>query len=176
MCIRDSDLDDLLERIGLLLKRVIDFQMFTILLWNDRTQRLEHRFSSRFGERIEREHNVPLGEGIIGHAAQSRAPVLAPDTRKDPRYIVVHPEVRSELAVPLIYKGQVIGVVDLEHTRVNYFNEEHQTTLSTLSAQLAISIANARLYQRIHEDEQRLERDLEMARQVQLRLLPSRCV
>jgi sigma-B regulation protein RsbU (phosphoserine phosphatase) len=167
------DLDDLLERIGLLLKRVIDFQMFTILLWNDRTQRLEHRFSSRFGERIEREHNVPLGEGIIGHAAQSRAPVLAPDTRKDPRYIVVHPEVRSELAVPLIYKGQVIGVVDLEHTRVNYFNEEHQTTLSTLSAQLAISIANARLYQRIHEDEQRLERDLEMARQVQLRLLPS---
>jgi sigma-B regulation protein RsbU (phosphoserine phosphatase) len=167
------DLDDLLERIGLLLKRVIDFQMFTILLWNDRSQRLEHRFSSRFGERIEREHNVPLGEGIIGHAAQSRAPVLAPDTRKDPRYIVVHPEVRSELAVPLIYKGQVIGVVDLEHTRVNYFNEEHQTTLSTLSAQLAISIANARLYQRIHEDEQRLERDLEMARQVQLRLLPS---
>jgi sigma-B regulation protein RsbU (phosphoserine phosphatase) len=167
------DLDDLLERIGLLLKRVIDFQMFTILLWNDRTQRLEHRFSSRFGERIEREHNVPLGEGIIGHAAQSRAPVLAPDTRKDPRYIVVHPEVRSELAVPLIYKGHVIGVVDLEHTRVNYFNEEHQTTLSTLSAQLAISIANARLYQRIHEDEQRLERDLEMARQVQLRLLPS---
>jgi sigma-B regulation protein RsbU (phosphoserine phosphatase) len=167
------DLDDLLERIGQLLKRVIDFQMFTILLWSDRTQRLEHRFSSRFGERIEREHNVQLGEGIIGHAAQSRAPVLAPDTRKDPRYIVVHPEVRSELAVPLIYKGQVIGVVDLEHTRVNYYNEDHQTTLTTLSAQLAISIANAKLYQRIHEDEQRLERDLEMARQVQLRLLPS---
>ncbi len=80
---------------------------------------------------------------------------------------------RSELAVPLIYKGQVIGVVDLEHTRVNYYNEDHQTTLSTLSAQVAISIANARLYQRIHEEEQRLERDLAMARQVQLRLLPS---
>ncbi len=167
------DLDDLLERIGQLLKRVIDFQMFTILLWSDRTQRLEHRFSSRFGERIEREHNVQLGEGIIGHAAQSRAPVLAPDTRKDPRYIIVHPEVRSELAVPLIYKGQVIGVVDLEHTRVNYYNEDHQTTLSTLSAQVAISIANAKLYQRIHEEEQRMERDLAMARQVQLRLLPS---
>jgi sigma-B regulation protein RsbU (phosphoserine phosphatase) len=167
------DLDDLLERIGQLLKRVIDFQMFTILLWNDRTQRLEHRFSSRYGERIEREHNVQLGEGIIGHAAQSRAPVLAPDTRKDPRYIVVHPEVRSELAMPLIYKGQVIGVVDLEHTRVNYYNEDHQTTLSTLSAQVAISIANAKLYQRIHEEEQRMERDLAMARQVQLRLLPT---
>jgi sigma-B regulation protein RsbU (phosphoserine phosphatase) len=56
---------------------------------------------------------------------------------------------------------------------VNYYNEDHQTTLSTLSAQVAISIANARLYQRISEEEQRLERDLEMAREVQLRLLPS---
>jgi sigma-B regulation protein RsbU (phosphoserine phosphatase) len=166
------DLDDLLERIGQLLKRVIEFQMFTILLWNERTERLEHRFSSRFGERIKREHNVTLGEGIIGVAAQQRTPVLAPDVRKDPRYIVANPEVRSELAVPLIYKGKVIGVLDLEHTRVNYYNEEHQTTLSTLAAQVAISIANARLYQRISEEEQRLERDLEMAREVQLRLLP----
>ena len=101
-----------------------------------------------------------------------RTPVLAPDVRKDSRYIVANPEVRSELAVPLIYKGKVIGVIDLEHTRVNYYNEDHQTTLTTLSAQVAISIANARLYQRIHEEEQRLERDLEMAREVQLRLLP----
>jgi len=167
------DLDDLLERIGLLMKRVIDFQMFTILLWNERTERFEHRFSSRFGERIKREHNVKLGEGIIGHAAQQRTPVLAPDVRKDPRYIVANPEVRSELSVPLIYKGKVIGVIDLEHTRVNYYNEDHQTTLSTLAAQVAISIANARLYQRISEEEQRLERDLAMAREVQLRLLPS---
>jgi phosphoserine phosphatase RsbU/P len=167
------DLDDLLERIGLLMKRVIDFQMFTILLWSDRTERFEHRFSSRFGERIKREHNVMLGEGIIGHAAQQRTPILVPDVRKDPRYIVANPEVRSELSVPLIYKGKVIGVIDLEHTRVNYYNEDHQTTLSTLAAQVAISIANARLYQRIHEEEQRLERDLAMAREVQLRLLPS---
>ncbi len=85
-----------------------------------------------------------------------------------------NPETRSELAVPLIYKGQVIGVLDLEHTRVNYYNEDHLRTLSTLGAQIAISIANARLYQRIHEEEQRMERDLEMARKVQLRLMPSR--
>ena len=85
-----------------------------------------------------------------------------------------NPKSRSELAVPLVYKGKVIGVIDLEHTRVNYFNEDHQRTLSTLAAQVAVCIANARLYQRIHEEEQRMERDLEMARQVQLRLMPSR--
>jgi sigma-B regulation protein RsbU (phosphoserine phosphatase) len=166
------DLDDLLERIGQLLKRVIDFQMFTILLWNERTQQFEHRFSSRYGERVTRERNVSLGEGIIGSAAQLREPILAPDVRKDPRYVSANPETRSELTVPLIYKGNVIGIIDLEHTRVNYFNEDHQRTLTTLAAQVAISIANARLYQRIHEEEQRMERDLDMARKVQLRLMP----
>ena len=166
------DLDDLLERIGFLLKRVIDYQMFTIVLWSDSRDRFEHRFSSRYGERVTRERSILLGQGIIGTAAQLREPVLAPDVRKDSRYVVENSETRSELAVPLIYKGKVIGVLDLEHTRVNYFNEDHQRTLSTLAGQVAISIANARLYQRIHEEEQRMERDLEMARQVQLRLMP----
>ena len=166
------DLDDLLERIGQLLKRVIDFQMFSILLWNPTTQQFEHRFSSRYGDRITRERSIPLGQGIIGLAALQRQPVLSSDTRKDPRYIAENPETRSELAVPLIYKGEVIGILDLEHTRVNYYNEDHQRTLSTLAAQVAISIANARLYQRITEEEQRMERDLEMARKVQLRLMP----
>jgi len=167
------DPDDLLERIGQLLKRVIDFHMFTILLWNERNQLFEHRFSSRFGERVTRERTIALGEGLIGTSAQLREPILAPDVRKDPRYVEANPEVRSELAIPLVYKGEVIGVLDLEHTRVNYYNEDHQRTLSTLASQVAISIANARLYQRIHEEEQRMERDLEMARQVQLRLMPS---
>ena len=167
------DPDDLLERIGALLKRVIDFQMFTILLWNERTEQFEHRFSTRYGERVMRERNVPLGEGLIGAAAQERAPILSPDVRKDSRYYNENPETRSELSVPLIYKGRVIGVIDLEHTRVNYYNEDHQRTLTTLASQIAISIANARLYQRIHDEEQRMERDLEMAREVQLRLMPS---
>ncbi len=167
------DPDDLLERIGTLLKRVIDFHMFTILLWSDKNEQFEHRFSTRYGERVVRERNIQMGQGIIGTAAQERAPILAPDVRKDPRYVNVHPETRSKLTVPLIYKGKVIGVIDLEHTRVNYYNEDHLRTLVTLAAQIAISIANARLYQRIHEEEQRMERDLDMARQVQLRLLPS---
>ena len=96
-----------------------------------------------------------------------------PDVRKDPRYLADNPETRAELSVPLVYKGRVIGVIDLEHTRVNYYNEDHQRTLTTLASQVAISIVNARLYQRIHDEEQRMERDLGMAREVQLRLLPS---
>jgi sigma-B regulation protein RsbU (phosphoserine phosphatase) len=62
--------------------------------------------------------------------------------------------------------------MDIEHTRAHYFNEDHERAITTLAAQIAISIENARLYQRIAQQEQRLEHDLAMAREVQLRLLP----
>ena len=166
------DLDDLLQRIGLLLKRIVDFQLFTILLWSESRQEFVHRFSTRFGERVRREQAAVLGQGIIGTAAQLREPILVPDVRRDPRYIAYSPDVRSELTVPLLYKNRVIGVIDLEHTRVNYYNDDHQRTLTTLAGQIAIAISNARLYERIFEEEQRLERDLQMAREVQIRLLP----
>ncbi len=166
------DLDSLLQRIGTLLKRVVDFQMFTILLWSEREQQFVHRFSTRFGERVQRDRNAVLGQGIIGHAAKERHPILVPDVRKDHRYIAYGSDVRSELAVPLLYKERVIGVIDLEHTRLNYYNEDHQRTLTTLAGQIAVAITNARLYERIYEEEQRLERDLQMAREVQMRLLP----
>jgi sigma-B regulation protein RsbU (phosphoserine phosphatase) len=99
--------------------------------------------------------------------------VNAPDVRKDPRYLAMNPETRSEIIVPLFYKGRVIGVLDLEHTRTGFFNEEHERMLTTLAAQVAISIENARLYQRVRRQEQQLERDITMAREVQLRLLPT---
>jgi len=54
-----------------------------------------------------------------------------PDVAKSDRYIAVNPETRSELAVPLIYQGQVIGVLDLEHTRRGYFTDDHKRTLTT---------------------------------------------
>lgn len=174
------DLDTLLERIGTLLKRVVDFQMFTILLWSESRQQFMHRFSTRFGERVQRDRNAEMGKGIFGIAAAERHPILVADVRKDARYLGDSTpvsesgkgEVRSVLAVPLIYKGNVTGVIALEHTRVNYYNEDHQRTLTTLAGQIAIAITNARLYERIFEEEQRMERDLQMAREVQMRLLP----
>ena len=73
--------------------------------------------------------------------------MLVPDVTKDSRYIMVNPETSSELAVPLIYKEKVIGVLDLEHTRRGFFTEDHKRTVTTLAAQIAIAIENARLYE-----------------------------
>jgi sigma-B regulation protein RsbU (phosphoserine phosphatase) len=169
------NLDQLLARIGELLSRVIDFQMFSILLLDEPTQTLQHRFSLRFKENIQLKHDIPLGRGLVGAAASARETVLVPDVSKDPRYIMLNPETRSELAVPLVYKNKLVGVLDIEHTRRGYFNEDHVRTMTTLAAQIAVAIENARLYERIAREEQRLERDLAMAREVQQHLLPQCC-
>jgi sigma-B regulation protein RsbU (phosphoserine phosphatase) len=154
---------------------VVDFQMFSILLLDPTGTKLQHRFSMRFEENIQLKHDIKVGRGLVGAAAELKQTILVPDVTKDPRYIEVNPETRSELCVPLLYKDIVIGVLDLEHTRRNYFNEENTQTVVTLAAQVAIAIENARLYERITREEQRLERDLAMAREVQMRLLPPCC-
>jgi sigma-B regulation protein RsbU (phosphoserine phosphatase) len=205
------DPDELLQRVGELVRRVIDYQMFSIWLVNERDQVLENRLSIRSIHRSDpkekREESrrsiwdssppepppltpptsvlgepqapdgplgttIPLGRGLVGAAMQEKRVIFVADVRKDPRYHMVNPETRSEMTVPLIYKGTAIGVLDIEHTRLHYFTEDHERTMTTLAAQIAISLENAQLYQRVMQQEQRLERDLAMAREVQLRLLP----
>ncbi|MFY9947108.1 MAG: GAF domain-containing protein, partial [Candidatus Sulfotelmatobacter sp.] len=166
------NLDELLNRVAELLRRLIDYQMFSILLLDSSGEKLQHRFSLRFRENVHLKHEVPLGRGLVGYAAQTGQAVLVPDVSKDPRYIAGNPETRSELAVPLIYKDKVIGVLDLEHTRRGFFTDDHRRTMMTLAAQVAIAIENARLYEEIARQERRLERDLALARELQMRLLP----
>jgi sigma-B regulation protein RsbU (phosphoserine phosphatase) len=166
------NLDELFGRIAELVRRLIDYQMFSILLLDATGEKLQHRFALRFQENVHPKDDRLLGRGLVGTAAETKQAVLAPDVKKDPRYIEVNPETRSELAVPLIYKDKVIGVLDLEHTRRGFFTEEHQRTMTTLAAQIAIAIENARLYEEVGRQERRLERDLALARELQGRLLP----
>lgn len=167
------NVDELLKRIGELVSRLIDYQMFSVLLVDPASEKLQHRFSLRFQENIHLKHDIPLGAGLVGYAAQHKQAVLVPDVSKDPRYIKLNEETRSELAVPLIYKDKVIGVLDLEHTRRGFFTEDHKRTITTLAAQIAIAIENARLYEEIARQERRMERDLSLARELQFRLLPA---
>lgn len=165
-------LDELFNHIADRVAQLIDYQMFSILLIDAAGERLQHRFSVRFGENVAIKHDIPLTQGLVGHAARHREPVLVADVKRDPRYIPTNPETRSELVVPLVYKGREIGVLDLEHSRRGFFTEDHMRTMTTLAAQIAIAIENARLYERIAQEEKRLERDLSMAREVQSHLLP----
>lgn len=169
------DLETLLRRIAEAVKRVINYQIFAILLLDEERQELRHYLSVKYGKEISDKSRRALGEGITGTAAATRQAILVPDVTRDPRYVMHNPETRSELAIPLIHKDRVIGVMDLESPQYNYFTENHLQILSTLGPQIAIAIENARLYERVARDEARLERDLEVARTIQNALLPGCC-
>jgi phosphoserine phosphatase RsbU/P len=164
--------EEILRRSAELVKQIIDYQIFSILLYDSQNQVFRHRVTVRFGQQVQEKFNVPAHEGIIGAAATLRRPVVVPDVSLDPRYIMLNPETRSELAVPLVLKDRVVGVLDLESPQVNYFTPEHVQALSILAANLAVSIENARLYEQLSQEEARMERDLNAARRLQSALLP----
>jgi sigma-B regulation protein RsbU (phosphoserine phosphatase) len=164
--------EEVLRRAAELTKRLIDYQIFAILLYDEADHVFRHRVTVKFGQRVQEKFAVPAHEGIVGAAASLRRPVVVPDVSLDPRYLRVNPETRSEMAVPMMYQNRVIGVMDLESPQLNYFTPDHVQVLSILAAHLAVSIENARLYERVARDETRMERDLSAARRIQGALLP----
>ncbi len=164
--------EEVLRRSAELTKRLIDYQIFSILLHDEASNSFRHRVTVKFGQHVQEKSAVPAHEGIVGAAARLRRPVVVPDVSLDPRYRMLNPETRSELAVPMIYKTRVVGVMDLESPQLNYFTPDHVQVLSILAAHLAVSIENARLYEQVARDESRMERDLNAARRIQGALLP----
>jgi sigma-B regulation protein RsbU (phosphoserine phosphatase) len=165
------DLNELLGKIASTMRELINYDAFSILSIDQQARALRHLFSLRYDQRVNID-NVPLGKGITGAAAESRDVVRVHDTAKDPRYIASHPDIRSEVAVPLILQDRVVGVIDLESSRIGHFTDDHVRTLVLLGPQIASSVENARLYQEVAERERRLEQDLEAARELQRVLLP----
>jgi sigma-B regulation protein RsbU (phosphoserine phosphatase) len=165
------DVEELLRRAAELVKRVIDYQILSILLYDEATNMFRHRLDIKYGQSVQGKFRVIAGEGIIGAAATSGQPVRVADVSTDSRYLMVNPETRSELAIPMIHKGRVVGVLDLESPQPNYFTEDHVQTLSILSGALAVSLENARLYGEIARNELRMERELSAAQRMQGALL-----
>ncbi|HYZ84670.1 MAG TPA: GAF domain-containing protein [Bryobacteraceae bacterium] len=165
------NLDELLSTIAKTLKVLINYDAFSVLLVDPERQVLRHRFSERYDQRVALD-NIPIGRGLTGAAAKTREIVRVNDTLADPRYIASHPDIRSEIAVPLVVQDRVVGVLDLESDRLAYFTDEHVRVLSQLAPQIASSVENARLYEELAQREQRMEHDLKAARKVQSILLP----
>jgi len=165
------DLDELLKKIAASVRGLIQFDAFSIYLVEEEAGVLRNRFSIRYDRQVDLD-SIPLGKGITGAAAESRSPIRVRDTRQDPRYITSHSGILSEVAIPLIVRDRVLGVMDLESDRVGFFTEAHVQTLSLLAPQIASSVENARLYSELAIRERRMEVDIGAAKELQLLLLP----
>lgn len=119
------------------------------------------------------EPRLKLGEGILGSVAQSGQPIISPDVSSDSRYFAARQRTRSEMAAPIVSNDIVIGVFDLESDSLNAYDEDDLSVLQMLTSQVAIIIEKVRLHEQLVE-QKRIQAQLEIARQVQLELLPDR--
>ena len=171
------DREELLRRVAQRVKKLVNYHVFSVMLWNEKTQHLETAFAMRYDDSIPLRQRVALHHGLTGTAAGQRSSVRVADTLKDPRYIGCEVDtgvvVRSELVVPLMMQDRLIGVLDLESAETHSFTVEHERMLATLASYVAIALENARLYEEARETQRRLHDDLSTAREIQRQLLPS---
>ena len=104
------DLDRLLTSVTDIVKQVVPFDLFAILLYQEKSQGLKIRHAIGHREEVVRSLIIPLGEGISGAAAQLREPILVEDVRQDPRYLNALDAVRSELAVPMVTHRKLVEI------------------------------------------------------------------
>jgi sigma-B regulation protein RsbU (phosphoserine phosphatase) len=165
----------LLERVAEMVRRLIDYDIFSVMLWNEDRQLLESWMAfHRDGRELAGLRPAALGSGLTGTAAALRQSLRVPNVHLDPRYIPCMDmmELNSELVVPLVFKDRLVGVLDLESREYDAFTARHEQLLSTLASSLTIALENARLYEQVRHDEQRLKNDVAMAQRIQEALLP----
>jgi sigma-B regulation protein RsbU (phosphoserine phosphatase) len=169
------DRQELLRRVADSVRKIVDYDVFSVMLWSEQTQLLETVFTMRCKESIPARLRLPLHQGLTGIAAGERRVLRIHDVTEDSRYVRCDTGVaaRSELVVPLLLQDRLIGVLDLESTEPHAFTLEHERMLSTLGSYIAIALENARLYEEARESERRLRDDLDTAREIQLQLLPT---
>ena len=171
------DREELLRRVAQRVKKLVNYHVFSVMLWNEKTQHLESAFVMRYGDSIPPRTRIPLDQGLTGAAASERRTVRVADTLNDSRFLACKIEtgvtVRSELVVPLLMQDRLIGVLDLESAETHAFTAEHERMLATLASYVAIALENARLYEEARVNDRRLHDDLATAREIQRQLLPS---
>lgn len=126
----------------------LDFEDCVIYFIDEEKQRLEQR--AAFGPKSSLSHKIvspitiPLGEGITGHVAQSGEALLISNTANDPRYLIDDKKRCSELAVPIKLDHRIIGVIDCEHSKENFFTRQHLRILSAISSICGIKLSQLR--------------------------------
>lgn len=167
--------DELLRAIAERIRRLVNFDLFSVMLWNEDAQLLQTAFALRYAESIPPRLSLRLNEGLTGSAASRRLPLRVDDVGSDPRYIpsATGVDARSELVVPLLRQDRLVGVIDLESVLPHAFTAEHERMLATLAPFIAISLENSRLYEEARQSQRRLQGDLDTAHEIQMQLLPT---
>lgn len=144
-----NDLDRLLEMI---IERAVELMSATsgsIILIDRETMTLVIRAAVHLPVEIKEGVRLKVGEGITGWVAKEGMPALVPDVKKDPRYVMVHEDIHSEMAVPLKWGQEVIGVLNLDHVKREAFKEEDLELLDVFGHNASVALRQAFLLEKV---------------------------
>lgn len=139
------DLDEVLQRI---LETACDYfhlENVAILLLDQNTRELCVRSQIGWDQGAD-QVRLPVGKGITGTAARLKRPVYSPDVRQDARYVCSTSNTLCELAIPLMVRDEVVGVLDCQSEKLNHFDNNTIDLLTLFSTQASMALQNARLY------------------------------
>ncbi len=161
------DLDDVLQQILAIARDYFHVNNVAILLLDEYTNELYPRVHMGWNPESEK-LRVPIGTGITGIAASLKRPIYLPDVSLDPRYISTSDSTRSELAVPLMVRDSVVGVLDCQSEKLDYFDNESIDLLTLFSTQASMALQNAKLHALERQRAKQLEAINDIARQTTL--------
>lgn len=180
--IKDTfDLDIILNRLLDTLKNVMNYDAAGIFILSENISDLQYKFPGQKISGIARrgykrtdltDEMLMHGKGIIGYVIKTGKSYIVDDVRIEPRYVVGRKKSLSEITVPITINDKVIGALDVESDKLSAFNENDLNLLKFFSDASAISIEKAIVHQQIL-DKEKLEEQLQIAKDVQFSLLPS---
>jgi len=159
------NLDELLHKIPQLIARITKFQAFAVYLLDPRGEELSIAYAVGYPDEVVWTHRVKVGQGLVGTAVAEGQPILVNDVHADPRYLEAVPGSNSELVVPLLRKGRVIGALNLLSETKGQFTEIDEMLLRQFGAHVAVAIENARLFEHTREYTSTLETLSEIGRE-----------
>lgn len=167
------DLEQLLDEIVGGVAEAFGCNRTAVLLKDDITNELEMIALRGFSNVHLKGYRFKVGgEGMVGHVSATAKMHYAPDVRSDPYYVVSEPTTLSEVDIPLISRGKLIGIFNAQSPSLDAFSSEQIELLCALADTIAIAIENARLFRQERLAKEKALREQTEARQIQRALLP----
>ena len=172
-----NDVDEILWDVTKNLISKLGFEDCLIYLWNEDKTELVQR--AGFGFKDSKEilmrfpYSLAPGQGIVGTVAVSGKAIIVTDTRKEPLYIPEGYSGLSEITVPIKYEKELLGVIDSEHSKLGFFNENHLEMVDTIATLMAHKIKSIEADQQLRMQKAKMDNISKQLVEMQLAALRS---
>lgn len=155
------------------LKKAVDFDAGGVFLINSDKEEIDSLYTVGYEGVSQADLHLKFGQGLVGHVAQTGDPIIVSDVSEDEHYINVLKDTKSELVVPLKMDNRLIGVINLESSKSNVYNEEILSLMGAFGTQAAITIERAQFHER-DVAANKIDQQLKIARDIQTSFLPNK--